>query len=89
MELERPAPPRQVFVFSMRLDLRGLNCPLPVLRTRKMLRRLAQGNCLIAERTDPLSVIDIPRLLRETGNRLLHHAATYRLLNFRIKRGNV
>jgi tRNA 2-thiouridine synthesizing protein A len=74
--------------FSMRLDLRGLYCPLPAPRTRKMLRRLAQGDCLIAERTDPLSVIDIPRLLRETRDRLLHHEATNRLFIFHIKRGN-
>jgi tRNA 2-thiouridine synthesizing protein A len=72
----------------MRLDLRGLNCPLPVLRTRKMLRRLAQGDCLVVECTDPLSVIDIPRTLRETGDRLLYHEATNRLFNFHIKRGN-
>jgi hypothetical protein len=42
------------------LDLRGLNCPLPEPRTRKMLCLLAHGNCLIVEGTDPLAVIDIP-----------------------------
>jgi TusA-related sulfurtransferase len=39
----------------MPLDLRGLNCLLPFLRTRKMLCPLARGNCLIVERTDPLA----------------------------------
>jgi TusA-related sulfurtransferase len=42
------------------LDLRGLNCPLPEPRTRKMLCLLAHGDCLIVEGTDPLAVIDIP-----------------------------
>jgi tRNA 2-thiouridine synthesizing protein A len=55
---------------SASLDLRGLNCPLPVLRTRKMLARLAHGDRLIVECTDPLAAIDIPHLLRETGDTL-------------------
>lgn len=50
------------------LDLRGLKCPLPALRTRKALRRLAPGDLLIAACTDPLAVIDIPHMVRETGN---------------------
>jgi tRNA 2-thiouridine synthesizing protein A len=53
---------------SIALDLRGLNCPLPVLRTRKALRRLNAGDLLTVECTDPLAVIDIPHLLRETGD---------------------
>ncbi|PNE10325.1 MAG: hypothetical protein CR217_14860 [Beijerinckiaceae bacterium] len=44
----------------MPLDLRGLNCPLPVLRTRKVLRKLARGDHRIVGCTDPLAVIDIP-----------------------------
>jgi tRNA 2-thiouridine synthesizing protein A len=54
----------------MLLGLRGLNCPLPALRTRKMLSRLAYGDRLRVECTDPLAVIDIPHLLRETGDTL-------------------
>jgi tRNA 2-thiouridine synthesizing protein A len=72
---------------SASLDLRGLNCPLPVLRTRKMLRGLAHGACLIVECTDPLSVIDIPNLLRETGDTLEHQQAVNGLFIFHIKRG--
>ncbi len=71
----------------MLLDLRGLTCPLPVLRTRKMLRKLANGDRLVVECTDPLSVIDIPHLLRETGDTLVHHEATNGLFIFHIKRG--
>ena len=71
----------------MLLDLRGLQCPLPALRTRKMLRKLAYGERLVVECTDPLSVIDIPHLLRESGDRLLHHEATNGLFKFHIERG--
>ena len=52
------------------LDLRGLKCPLPALRTRKALRQAEPGARLRVECTDPLSVIDIPNLVRETGDTL-------------------
>jgi tRNA 2-thiouridine synthesizing protein A len=53
-----------------KLDLTGLKCPLPVLKTRKALRALAAGDRLEVHCTDPLSVIDIPNLIRETGDRV-------------------
>ena len=53
------------------LDLRGLKCPLPALRTRKALAGMRPGDLLIVECTDPLAGIDIPNLVRETGDRLL------------------
>ena len=52
------------------LDLSGLKCPLPVLRTRKALRRLPAGRALVVTCTDPLAVIDIPNLVREEGAHL-------------------
>ncbi len=57
-------------VRSIELDLRGLKCPLPVLRTRKALRRLASGERLAVLCTDPLAVIDIPHLARSEGFRI-------------------
>ena len=51
-----------------RLDLSGLKCPLPVLRTRKALRALKPGDRLQVTCTDPLAAIDLPNLLRETGD---------------------
>jgi tRNA 2-thiouridine synthesizing protein A len=51
-----------------RLDLRGLKCPLPALHTRRRLAALAAGDRLVVECTDPLSRIDIPNMLRETGD---------------------
>ena len=50
------------------LDLRGLKCPLPALKARKALGKLASGDVLVLECTDPLSTIDIPNLVRETGD---------------------
>lgn len=50
------------------LDLTGLKCPLPVLKTRKALARLAPGDVLEVRCTDPMALIDIPVLIGETGD---------------------
>lgn len=52
------------------LDLAGLKCPLPVLRTRKALQTLPAGATLVVLCTDPMAAIDIPNLVREEGWRL-------------------
>ena len=52
----------------LRLDLTGLKCPLPVLRTRKALRAMAPGAVLEVVCTDPMSAIDIPNMVRESGD---------------------
>jgi tRNA 2-thiouridine synthesizing protein A len=52
------------------LDLTGLKCPLPALKTRKALKALKPGDLLEVRCTDPLSVIDIPSLIQETGDKL-------------------
>ena len=49
-------------------DLRGLNCPMPVLKIRKRLSESATGAVLVAETTDALAVIDIPHFCREYGH---------------------
>jgi len=53
-----------------KLDLTGLKCPLPALKTRKALKALQPGDFLEVRCTDPLSVIDIPNLIRETGDKV-------------------
>jgi tRNA 2-thiouridine synthesizing protein A len=53
-----------------RLDLTGLNCPLPALKTRKALKSLAPGDRLEVRCNDPLAAIDIPHLIKATGDRL-------------------
>ena len=52
------------------LDLSGLKCPLPALKTRKALKGLSTGDRLEVHCTDPLALIDIPNLIRETGDRV-------------------
>jgi tRNA 2-thiouridine synthesizing protein A len=55
---------------TIKLDLTGLKCPLPALKTRKALRTITPGDFLEVHCTDPLSVIDIPNLIRETGDKV-------------------
>lgn len=71
------------------INLRGLKCPLPALRTRKKLAGLAAGDLLIVECTDPLSAIDIPNLLRETGDVLEASAQEAGVLTFHIRKQRV
>lgn len=68
------------------LDLRGLVCPLPALRTRKALRALPAGTDLLVECTDPLSRLDIPNLVRETGDTLLAETRTADAFVFHIRK---
>jgi tRNA 2-thiouridine synthesizing protein A len=53
------------------LDVRGLNCPLPILRTKKSLVDMATGQVLRIITTDPAAVIDFEVFADQTGNELL------------------
>jgi tRNA 2-thiouridine synthesizing protein A len=70
------------------LDLSGLKCPLPALKTRKALQGLASGDRLTVVCTDPLAAIDIPNLVRETGDVLEEQASEGAKLVFRIRRAD-
>jgi tRNA 2-thiouridine synthesizing protein A len=68
-------------------DLKGLNCPLPVLKARKRLARMRAGSRIWLETTDPLAVIDIPAFCIEAGHRLVESAAFEGGHRFLIERG--
>jgi tRNA 2-thiouridine synthesizing protein A len=68
------------------MNLRGLKCPLPALRVRKKLSSLKAGDLIVAECTDPLAAIDIPNLLRQTGDVLESKAEAEGVLTFRIRK---
>ena len=65
------------------LDLRGLKCPLPVLKTRKAMQPMQPRQRLWIETTDPLAVIDIPAFCNENGHVLVEaeeHEGYHRFL---------
>lgn len=69
------------------LNLRGLRCPLPALKTRKALKSLASGDVITVACTDPLAVIDIPALLQQTSDVLEEWSERNGDLLFRIRKG--
>jgi tRNA 2-thiouridine synthesizing protein A len=68
------------------INLRGLKCPLPALRARKALTGMKSGDLLVAECTDPLTTIDIPNLLNQTGDKLEESSRDGDVLVFRIRK---
>jgi len=68
-------------------DLKGLNCPLPVLKARKRLAGMAPGSLLWLETTDPLAVIDIPAFCTENGHRLVETQPQSGGHRFLVERG--
>jgi tRNA 2-thiouridine synthesizing protein A len=55
------------------LDARGLNCPLPILRTKKALNDLVTGQILKVVATDPGAVKDFQAFAKQSGNALVQH----------------
>jgi tRNA 2-thiouridine synthesizing protein A len=68
-------------------DLRGLKCPLPVLKTRRRLASMASGEMLAVETTDPLAGIDIPHFCKEDGHELVASERTSDGHRFVIRKG--
>lgn len=69
------------------LDLKGLKCPLPVLRANKALRMLAAGEVLEVEATDPASAKDFETYCQTAGHALLARGETDGVYTFRIRKG--
>lgn len=67
-------------------DLRGLKCPLPVLKTRRRLKTMAAGADLLVETSDPLAVIDIPHFCSQEGHQLLRSETTQTGHRFLIRK---
>lgn len=67
-------------------DLRGLKCPLPVLKTRNRLEKMASGALLWVEATDPLSGIDVPHFCAQEGHTLVAQEREATLHRFLIRR---
>ncbi len=69
-------------------DLRGLKCPLPVLKTRRRMQDLEAGDRIWVETSDPLAVIDIPHFCDEAGHQLVETATVAGGHRFLIEKGD-
>lgn len=67
------------------LDAKGLNCPLPILRAKKMLKEVPAGGTLEVLATDPGSVADFGAFCNTTGNQLVEQSAEGGVYRFLIK----
>jgi tRNA 2-thiouridine synthesizing protein A len=68
------------------LDVRGLNCPLPILRAKKALAAMASGQILRVEATDPGSVRDFQAFAKQTGNELVEHSESGQVFSFLLRK---
>ncbi|MGB3536533.1 MAG: sulfurtransferase TusA family protein [Mesorhizobium sp.] len=68
-------------------DLKGLNCPLPVLKAKKRLAGMPAGSRIWLETTDPLAVVDIPAFCSNDGHRLVETVALDGGHRFLVERG--
>jgi tRNA 2-thiouridine synthesizing protein A len=72
--------------FARELDARGLNCPLPILKTKKALAEMASGEVLRVQATDPGSVRDFQAFAKQTGNELVSQSQDDTVFTFFMKR---
>jgi tRNA 2-thiouridine synthesizing protein A len=68
------------------LDARGLNCPLPILRTKKALAGMQVGEVLEITATDPGSVKDLDSFCSQTGNEMVSSQSSEGEFRFRIRK---
>jgi tRNA 2-thiouridine synthesizing protein A len=70
------------------LDVKGLNCPLPILRAKKALKDVVIGGTLEVLATDPGAVKDFEAFCRTTGNELLSSKQDGKVFSFVIRRAS-
>lgn len=81
-----PSPMPAEHQHDRELDARGLNCPLPILRTKKALNDMQTGTVLKVLATDPASIKDFQAFSRQTGNQLLQQSEADGVYHFYLQR---
>lgn len=72
--------------FDQELDCRGMNCPLPIVKTNKTIAGMDSGQILKVEASDPGSVNDMTAWSRQTANELLSHEVAGDVYTYYIKK---
>ncbi|GKY86391.1 sulfurtransferase TusA family protein [Sinisalibacter aestuarii] len=67
------------------LDAKGLNCPLPILKTKKAIKGMTPGQVLQVMATDPGSIADMTAFCNQTGNELMSQSNEGDVYTFEIK----
>jgi tRNA 2-thiouridine synthesizing protein A len=71
---------------ALTLDLKGLSCPLPIVKTAKAIKELKSGDLVEVLATDPGSVPDFAAWSRSTGNELVDHTHEGEIYRFVIRK---
>ncbi len=71
---------------DLELDLRGLFCPLPMVRVSQNIKKVEVGGIIKAIATDPTSLADIPAWARSTGNEIIRQDKDGQDIIFYVKR---
>jgi TusA-related sulfurtransferase len=74
------------YTVDERLDCKGLNCPLPVIKTKKALEKMAVGQVLEMVATDPGSKPDMTAWSKSTGHELLETKEEPGLFSFYVRK---
>lgn len=72
--------------FDKELDTTGLTCPMPIMKTKKMLETLSTGQVLLLIATDPGTKSDIPALLGKTGDQIIGTREVENKFHFYIRK---
>ena len=72
--------------FDLEIDCMGLNCPMPILKTKKAVDGLSSGQVLKMQATDPGSVNDVQSWSKRTENPLLDHSQDGGVYSFLIQK---
>ena len=71
----------------MELDTKGMNCPMPILKAKKAMKRLDKGNIIKILATDPGSVEDFGAFCRTGGHELVESSEADGVFTYIIKKG--
>jgi tRNA 2-thiouridine synthesizing protein A len=69
------------------LDLKGLSCPLPIIKTAQAVKQIASGNVIEILATDPGSVADFDAWCGTTGNELVERTEESGVYRFLVRKG--
>lgn len=72
---------------SVIVDLRGLKCPLPVLKAARRMQPHPSGTRFLLIATDPMAAVDVPHFCNEDGHRLIGSSQDGDELRFEIEKG--
>jgi tRNA 2-thiouridine synthesizing protein A len=84
VKTESDNPPK----FNQYLDAKGLNCPLPILKSKVLLNKMSAGEILLVEATDPHSQVDFEAYCARTGHEIIYSSLSGDIYSFTIKRAH-